>query len=321
MANGIPRYTNADAARYLPGRTSEDIVKPIIPEEELTGPIDIDSEPEPSVEALLDAARGQLSRANEFSTYYDTERLARLPASLEALQAANVPPGFRDVLRAGQAMGRGLQTASLPLSFTPAAPIGAAGLAAGSALALPEDIRQIIAPDEDESRLGGAIETAFDVAGVGPAARALRSAAGARAARPTMRVGKGRAEIPFASRQRATDPNQALAVAREVAEETGQPVEAVLAGSRKSGREAGFTQQSTAALRRLAGSGPRATRARVGQQVGLGARASEEIDPRLFRGERTIPGDRPELEAAFGTPDEAITALGAPALWRRFLGR
>lgn len=73
-------------------------------------------------------------------------------------------------------------------------------------------------------------------------------------------------EVPFASAQQAVDPNQVLRVAREIAEETGVPVETVLKGYGRSGGEG--TRQ-LGPLRSLLSAGETAPRNRLAADVGV----------------------------------------------------
>lgn len=135
-------------------------------------------------------------------------------------------------------------------------------------------LRRLINPDADESRVGGAIDTAFGVTGAAPGLlgkgwQALKGLRGGEAAaegasalpeawkpfvRPAEGAERASTEIPYASHQVAQNPNQVLEVARDVVNESGDPLEKVLRGR---GGKTGQSKPSVDALMQLANSGPK----------------------------------------------------------------
>jgi hypothetical protein len=199
---------------------------------------------------------------------------------------------------------------------------------ATAALAGPDILRRLIAPEEDESRGGAALEgglyAAAPFAGraIGAGARGVRRGLGAadefftgsraaaqqatrsgsnyaaaRAAgrEPAMRMGPRSAET-LSTQQTAVDPNQVLRVAREVSEETGVPIEIVLKGYTRSG---GVEPGRMDALTRLLRSGERAPAPRAASSATFQRMQREGA----FAGERTTgpfaegPGGLSDLAA------------------------
>ena len=245
-------------------------------------------EREPSIDELLTQARGFLAKP---SVVPDVE-----PESLPAERglARNVT----DVL-SGQQMAESLaagESGSVFDELNTRHPLASTVVSLASPLLNPtgaalSGLRKFIAPEADESRLEGAIETGFSV----PLIRAMRvpgvketiSKGMSNAGRQFRALGTSR-EIPVGGGvQRATNPNQALEVARQIAGETGEPLEAVLAG----GRQAGFNRPSQEALAKLAGSGM------VGRTARLAAEA--EKTPLAAR-EISSPGASRYIESQFG---------------------
>ena len=164
-----PRYTNRDLARFqrkpLGIRVEEDPRATTTP----------DFTDEPSADQLLAEARGSLGRADTLGRENDTRSLSSIPGRLASLSMKDQRPSL---LRQGtdfldSAAGvTGL--AALPTALVPGAQPLAAGLATlGGALGLPGAARRMIAPDEDESRLGGATQAALSTLGFGPVRSAI----------------------------------------------------------------------------------------------------------------------------------------------------
>ena len=194
------------------------------------------------------------------------------------------------------------ETASLPTGLagmipSPASP---ALLGLSAALLAPGALRKTLAPEEDESALEGAIQTGLvALPGVGAVRRAGRGVSnltrepksfGEVASKQGVNLSK---EVPYASRQVATNPSQTLGVAREVAEETGEPLGRVLKG--KGGRTGFARGESLDALLELAGAGKRGKAIRrANERKGLVAEANRQ--GRM--GARTVPSsDNPLIDA------------------------
>ena len=164
-----PRYTNRDLARFqrkpLGIRVEEDPRAVATP----------DFTDEPSADQLLAEARGSLGRADTLGRENDTRSLLSIPGRLASLSLRDQRPSLlrqgTDVLDTAAGV-TGL--AALPTALVPGAQPLAAGLATlGGALGLPGAARRMIAPDEDESRLGGAAQAALTSLGFGPVRSAI----------------------------------------------------------------------------------------------------------------------------------------------------
>ena len=191
-----------------------------------------------------------------------------------------------------------------------AAPVGVAGLVPGpqsgpllalsALMAAPGAVRKVIAPEEDESRLGGATETALTAIPALFAARGLKSLAPVLKRFGPPKIGLGRVTAEGGGIQKATNPNQALAVARDVAGETGEPLAKVLTGK---GGKTGFARGAAVeALMRLAGSGVVGRAGKLADEAEVAA----SVPGRLLRqiridagtGARNVPrSTNPLLEA------------------------
>ena len=271
-------YTNADLNRFK--RT------PARPDE--TGPIteimreDAGYRPgtEPSVDALLAQARGTLARGDAFQKKYMQEINAEKQNKQIPLTGGQMARGVGELLFTGFDLGP-----------------NASRLEQGMANVLP--FLTTGGP--------GAIKAGVKLAARGgkAALQGIRNIATPKTAASMMKVGP-RAEIPYASAQRATNPNQALSVARDVASETGDDVNAILQGSRKSGQQAGFGRDSVSALQNLAGSGPKARQAAAAKRAGVPNQPG--VDPHNFTdfGGRTNSGFAPMADDELATMTSKI---------------
>lgn len=191
------------------------------------------------------------------------------------------------VRRATEAMSTGgdiASLASLPLLPMPA--LSGAAMALGGMLHAPDQLRRAYAPQDGETRpgLGEALSTGLEMLpGVGLAGHMGQEAV---AAEDTYglgqhgRIGPSRYEAPTGAVdspnfQHAPNPNQTLGVARGIANETGDPLEAILRGGRKSGTNA----QSVQALMKLAASGSVEPTAQLGREADAAATRATVYHP------------------------------------------
>lgn len=245
-----------------------------------TATVEPDYEGDPLAEA-----KQSLEEAERFGAETGSAGISTLPERAAALGESNKP-----------SLTGAMQAAGLPLllgsSLTgPAAPLA---LGAGTALAVPELLRQLIAPEEGESRAGAAgMGALYALPYAGRAVQGLRALRGRQTAQkvyqtareafesgatktpragtpfegdrtwlwknepqtgtrwgqqPT-KFGLGR-EVPYQVPGGATDPNQVLAIAQQVATETGVDINTVLKGYfRSGGTEPGRKEALTALLR------------------------------------------------------------------------
>lgn len=194
-------------------------------------------------------AQASLAGANKLSAETDAPGLLRVRPSLEALQYAADRERLPTAGEIGSAALEGTDAAAGITGMASLVPSPAQPFLAGTSLALaaPGAIKRLVAPDEGESRLGGAIESALIAApasvralrGLGGVVRGAEEAPvilrGAEAAKhaqesyaPGRRFWADAAELPYRMVGETPNPNQILEVAREIAAETGQPIETVL---------------------------------------------------------------------------------------------
>ena len=195
----------------------------------------------------VEEARRYLESAPDYSD------IASIPERLEELQSAP-RPSLRALTEPLARAGQLAMTASLPTAFVPGGQAAAAGLGLGGTVAqVPDMLARSL--DDDPTNDPGFLEGGFAALGLLPGIRAARSTR--RAVPPTGMPSRvlgapASTEVPFASAQRATDPNQVLRVAREVAGESGEPLNKVIRGK---GGKTGYSKPQTEALMKLATSG------------------------------------------------------------------
>jgi hypothetical protein len=216
----------------------------------------------------LGEAKASLGRAQDLADETDSEGLA----GLEGRAAALTPPvdhrgRIRQITEPLAKMGGAAVLASLPGMTVP--PVGTALATGGTLAEIPDLIRRTVAPEADES-MPGALEYGGTALGAIPALGALRggmrAATGAAAAgsdvlrgdeavldalkRATLRGKWSQAAVSDAGGvQQATNPNQVLGIARDIAGETGGSLESILKGARK------YPEAQRTAIMKLATSG------------------------------------------------------------------
>ena len=267
---------------------------------------------------------------------------SRRDAALAA-PGATRPWSMQDVTQGLASTGEGMQWAALPAAALGPAP-SAALMALGEILQAPENIRGGIENPNEGMGVGeGALRAGALMLGRGAGKRPtggtlsrppVARPEGPSTLRPSVTIpgrpslppgndawsnlplGKAAAAgeparvVPEVSRQSASfgptaNPNQMLAVAREIAAETGQPLETVLAG----GRKAGVGRPQAEALAKLAGSGivGRTTRHAAESPIpnfgalGQGsARPLSWAEQSSAAGRTVNPGSAPPLEGLYG---------------------
>ena len=241
------------------------------------------------------AARQYLERAPDYSS------IASIPERLKELQTAP-RPSLRALTEPLAHAGQLATTASLPTAFVPGGQAVAAGLGLGGTLAQVPDIlaRSLDTdPTNDPSMLEGGFAALGLLPGIG-AARAARRAIPP-AGMPSRVLGTPAAtEVPFASAQQAVNPNQVLRVAREVADESGEPLGKIIRGR---GGKTGYSKPQTEALMKLASSG---MVGRVGQQADEAVAAAMNV----ARQRRNIPLTAEQIaESPLPPSEDAWSAL------------
>ena len=237
---------------------------------------------EPSVEALLAQARGTLSRANETERQFGLERgqregggygplpLSKTDIAKGAFELLNPLGGGFDL---GDQASDAEQFAASSLPFLTSGGVGAVKslgqLAVRGAKAAPAAIARGWDKFTTPSRMAGQFPRVMG-------APASQEVAG------------------YAGRQMATNPNQALEIARDIAAESGDDLGAVL----RQGAKGGVGRASAQALERLAGSGAegrgamavrdaQAAAARQAPYTRAGVPQKAGVDPYDFMGDRT----------------------------------
>lgn len=176
--------------------------------------------------------------------------------------------GFRRATEGMSGAGDVASQASLattPLALAGLPEVSGGALALAGLLHAPDQLRRAYAPQADETRpgVGEAIGTGLEMLPALGLAGKAGQAAEATGPRPWVNQAK---EVPYANRMPSQNPNQVLGVARDIVQETGDPLESVLRGGRKSGTNGA----SVDALMKLAASGsvePTARLAREAEQA------------------------------------------------------
>ena len=303
-----PVYNNAwlAARANRPTTITRDIMHS--PEEQARRKVLVDG-PTFDVDPVEDARR-YLESAPDYSD------IASIPERLKELQSGP-RPSLRGLTEPLARAGQYAMTASLPTAFVPGGQAVAAGMGLGGTVAqVPDMIARSL--DDDPTNDPGVLEGGFAALGLLPGVGAARAARRAipPAGMPSRVLGApASTEIPFASAQRAINPNQVLRTARDVADESGEPLSKVIRGK---GGKTGYSKPQTEALMRLASSG-------------MVSRVSREADEALAeaatiaRQRRNIPLTAEQVaESPLPTSEDAWSALrtlarrregGSPPSW------
>lgn len=144
------------------------------------------------VDDPLDEARATLARADEFSRSVGADE--RTGESFDPVEAApqSGPRGIRRLTEALSMAGAPLGLAGAGASLTGAgASIGVPFMALSGLMAAPDIARRFIAPDEDESRGGAALEAGLYGVGSGALGRLKTALRGAKAIDPLEDIVRG----------------------------------------------------------------------------------------------------------------------------------